>query len=192
VHSVRLFGLLIAAASLLLGGCGAQAPVVAPSAAAPAPGGAFNNTDVMFLQMSLEHIRQGYEVVRLAEKRAKAAEVRDLAAAMDAEWAGEADTMARWLTAWGRPLTADQDAGVHAGHGDLHSLRPQDIAELRATLGAAFDRTAMSMLVGHLHNSVEVTRLEVAGGLHPQAQELAAAMTASRQAQIQRMLQLIS
>jgi uncharacterized protein (DUF305 family) len=176
--------------------------VLAGCASTPAPPGtpatvgaadtAFNDTDVMFLQMGLEHIRQGAEVVRLARERGSGAEVRALAAAMDTEWSSEAAVMTGWLTGWGRPLTADPDTGVHAGHGDLHSLRPSDIEELRRSAPADFDRTALSLLIGHLHNAVEVTRLEEAGGQYPPAREMAAAMTRTRQAQIQRMLALVA
>jgi uncharacterized protein (DUF305 family) len=152
----------------------------------------FNDTDVMFLQMSLEHIRQGDQVVELAERRATTAAVRDLAAAMDTEWAAEAGTMTRWLTGWNRPLAVDPASSVHAGHGDLHSLRPGDIEELRTVPAVDFDRTAMTMLIGHLHNSVEVARLEVAGGSYPPARDLAETMTTTRMAQIQTMLGLVA
>jgi uncharacterized protein (DUF305 family) len=182
---------LLAGAALLTGATACGADAATPSGGAPDTA-AFNDTDVMFLQMSLEHIRQGSPVLRLAMDRAGNAELRDLATTMDTEWEGQADTMATWLTGWGRPLTADPDAGLHAGHGDLHSLRPQDVAELRRATTADFDRSALSMLVGHLHNGVEVARLEASAGLNPRVRDLAAAMTTTRQAQIRTMLTLIS
>ena len=191
----RRVALLVGAVlAVAVAGCdGAGAPRTAPTAApASASAAGFNDTDVMFLQMSLEHVRQGRDVVRLAEQRGRTTEVRELAAAMHAQWADESDTMARWLTAWGQPLVPAADAGLHAGHGDLHSLRPADIAELRASSDADFDRTAISLLVGHLHNSVEVTRLEATGGAYPPARDLAATMTKTRMAQIQQMLRLLA
>ena len=187
--------LLILAAVLAVTGCGAAADrtsadrAVAGDAASPAP--AFNDTDVMFLQMSLEYIRQGDQVAALAESRG-APEVRDLATVLRTQWRAEAGTMQRWLLGWQQPLTADPGEGAHAGHGDLHSLRPQDIAELTAADPAGFDRAALTMLVGHLHNCVEVTRMEAAGGRYPPAKALAAAMTRDRQAEIQRMLPLVA
>jgi uncharacterized protein (DUF305 family) len=171
-------------AVLALAGCGGgEQPSTAP---------AFNDTDVMFLQMSLEYVRQGDQVAALAESRGGTAEVRKLATDLRAQWRTESGTMQRWLLGWQRPLTADPSEGVHAGHGDLHSLRPADIAELRATRAADFDRTAMTVLVGHLHNCVEVTRMESAGGRYPPARALAEQMTAARQAEIQRMLRLLA
>jgi uncharacterized protein (DUF305 family) len=167
---------------LALAGCAAaeQAP--------PPP--AFNGTDVMFLQMSLDHIRQGDGVVALAERRALDPRVRALATELGGQWRSEAGTMQRWLTGWRQPPSADPAAGTHAGHGDLHSLRPADLAELAAARGPDFDRTAVSLLLGHLHNCVEVARMEVAGGRYPPARALAETVAAQRQAQIQGLLAL--
>jgi uncharacterized protein (DUF305 family) len=157
---------------------------------APAPAPAFNSTDVMFLQMSLDYIRQGGQVVGLAAQRAKDPQVRALITELGGQWESEAGTMQRWLTGWEQPPSADPSAGAHAGHGDLHSLRPADIAELTAARGADFDRTAVSLLLGHLHNCVEVARMEAAGGQYPPAKALAETMTSRRQTQIQGLLAL--
>ena len=174
-------------AALALSGCGGS-DGGRPATETPA----FNDTDVMFLQMSVEHIRQGEPVVALAAQRATDSEVKSLATELRSQWQTEATTMTGWLSAWRQPPSAPADAGAHAGHGDLHSLRAQDVAELDATTGADFDRTALSLLLGHLHNSVETTRMETAGGGYPPAISLAAGMTTNRQAQIQRMLTLIA
>jgi uncharacterized protein (DUF305 family) len=177
---------LLLAALLLPAGC------AAPSPPAVAPAAAFGDTDVMFLQMSLAYAGQGDQVAALAESRARSAEVRALATRLRTQWRTESGTMQRWLLGWERPLTADPSEGAHAGHGDLHSLRPADLAELAATPAADFDRTAMTMLVGHLHNCVEVARMESAGGQYPPARSLATTMTASRQSEIQEMLRLLA
>jgi uncharacterized protein (DUF305 family) len=174
---------LLTAVLLLLGlaGCAAEPDPPPP---------AFNATDVMFLQMAVEHIRQGDPVAELAEQRAHDPRVRAVAAELRGQWRGEAETMRAWLAGWRQPASADPGAGAHAGHGDAHSLRPADLAELAAARGADVDRTALSLLLGHLHNCVAVTRMEAAGGRYPPAQALAETMTAQRQAQIQRMLLL--
>jgi uncharacterized protein (DUF305 family) len=195
---MRRLTALAALCALALTGCGSSTdPAGPPSTAAAAPSSAgpdaaANDTDVMFLQMSLEHIRQGDELAALAEQRAADPRVRALAAELRAQWRTEAATMRDWLTRWGRPVAADPDAAAHAGHGDLHSLRPADLAELRAAEGAAFDRTALSLLLGHLHNGMETARMETAGGSHPPAISLAATMTTTRQQQIRTMLTLLA
>jgi uncharacterized protein (DUF305 family) len=200
---------LIAVAGLLalaVSGCADDRPAgtpaseaASPSATPPAAAGdkateaiAFNDTDVMFAQMSVEHIRQGEQVVALAAQRATDPQVTALVTELREQWRGEAETMMGWLVRWQKPLTADPDAGVHAGHGDLHSLRDADIAELSAAQGETFDRTALSLLLGHLHNCVETARMETAGGRYPAAINLAGATISKRQAQVQRMLTLMA
>ena len=178
----RQLAAAVLAVLLLVSGCSAQRPET------PAP--AFGDTDVMFLQMALEQVREGDQVAALTEQRAGSAALRALAAELRAQWREESATMQRWLLGWQRPLTADPSSGAHAGHGDLHMLRPSDIGELRAATGKAFDRTAVSLLLGHLGNCVETARMETAGGSYPPARALGETVTTRRQSQIQRLLQL--
>jgi len=168
---------------LLVSGCTAQ-----PETGPPAP--AFTAADVMFLQMGLAQIDEGDQVAALAAGRGTDPRVRALAAELRGQWSDEAGTMRRWLLGWEQPLTADPSAGAHAGHGALHALRAADIGELRAARGAAFDRTAVSLLLGHLGNCVETSRMESAAGGYPPARALADRMTARRQGQIRRLLVL--
>ncbi|WP_306213641.1 DUF305 domain-containing protein [Actinoplanes sp. RD1] len=154
----------------------------------PAPPPAFNATDVMYLQMALEYARQGRQVVTPAATRATDPSVRTIAAELRDRWSADAGTMERWLLGWEQPMTADPAS--HAGHGDVHSLRASDIAELTAAQGADFDRTAVSMLLGHLHNCVAVARMEATGGSYPPARTLAEQSAAAYQSGIQRLLTL--
>jgi uncharacterized protein (DUF305 family) len=170
-------------ASLMLAGC-----VAPPAPAQPAP--AFNETDVMFLQMGLEQIAEGDQVAVLAEQRAADARIRAIATELRGQWHTESATMRGWLDGWHQSSTPDPGASAHAGHGELHMLRPSDVAELRSDKVETFDRTALSLLIGHLHNCVETTRMESGGGRYPAAINLATEMTRHRQSQIQRMLVL--
>jgi uncharacterized protein (DUF305 family) len=166
---------------LLVSGCSSQ-----PETGPPAP--AFNATDVMFLQMSLAQIGEGDQVAELAEQRAADPRVRAVATELRGQWREESGTVQRWLLGWAQPLAADPSAGAHAGHGDLHMLRPSDLGELRSATGPAFDRTAVSLLLGHLGNCVETARMETAGGGYPPARTFADTVTRRRQGQVQRLL----
>ncbi|MCM4077822.1 DUF305 domain-containing protein [Paractinoplanes hotanensis] len=170
-----------ALALLLVSGCDAQ-----PEAGAPP----FNDTDVMFLQMGLTQIDEGDQVAALAEQRAADPRLRSLATELRAQWREESATMRGRLQDWKQPLEADPSAGAHAGHGDLHNLRPSDIGELSDTRGKAFDRTAVTLLLGHLGNCVETARMESAGGAHPDARALGANVASRRLSQIQSLLKL--
>ncbi|GAA2610971.1 DUF305 domain-containing protein [Paractinoplanes durhamensis] len=170
----------------LVAGCAAQ-PATKVTAADRQP---FNDVDVMFLQMATEQIAEGDQVAELAAQRAGDAELKAVAAELRTQWHDEDGTMRRWLLGWQQPLTADPSAGAHAGHGELHMLRPSDIGELRSATAKAFDRTAVSLLLGHLGNCVETSRMEQAQGAYPPARTLAATVTTRRQAQIRRLLKI--
>ena len=156
----------------------------------PAAEPAHNDTDVMFLQMGLTQIAEGQRLAGLAETRAGRPEIRAIAAELHGQWTTEAATMRGWLQRWNRPETAEESAGAHAGHGDLHALREEDFRGLSAHRGADFDRAAVALLLGNLHNGMETIRLEATGGSYPGAVDLAERMRAARQGQIQRLLAL--
>jgi uncharacterized protein (DUF305 family) len=168
---------LAALVAAVTAGCSPAAQPAAPS---------FGPTDVMFAQMALAQMHDGSQVAALASARSGDASIRVIASSLDDRFRADSGTLTRWLLGWQQPLTAP--SGAHSGHGDLHALQPSDLASLRAASGAAFDRTAVALLLGGLHNSVETTRMESAGGAYPPARELATSMTSDYQAQIRALL----
>jgi uncharacterized protein (DUF305 family) len=186
-----VLSLLLAAAGMA--GCASdQQPAAnpAPPPAGAAASAAVNDVDVMFLQMGLAQIAEGDKVAVLAAQRAGNSEIRAVAAELREQWRVESGTMQRWLLGWGEPVSADPSAGAHAGHGELHALRASDLAELEVAQGADFDRTAVSLLLGNLHNGMETLRMEASTGSYPPARGLAERMVTSRQSQIQKLLKL--
>jgi uncharacterized protein (DUF305 family) len=176
---------------LSLSGCGAGPAAAPPAPPAVAASAAVNDVDVMFLQMGLAQIAEGDKIAALASQRAANAEIRAIATELRGQWETESGTMQRWLLGWSEPVSADPSAGAHAGHGDLHSLRESDFADLRAAVpGADFDRTVVSLLLGNLHNGMETLRMEATSGSYPPAKDLASRMVTTRQAQIQHLLKL--
>ncbi|WP_426510575.1 DUF305 domain-containing protein [Dactylosporangium sp. McL0621] len=182
---MKRIALLLAA--FLLAGC-AAAP------AQPAPAGTeqrvFNDTDVMFSQMMAAHHSQALEMVRLAATKAARADVRTLAAAIDATETDELKTMQVWLDAWGRPPAAD--ASAHAGHGGAHGANPEDIKALQAATGADFETKFLNLLIAHQHNAIEIARMETGTGINPGALDLAKRIDESRTAEIQQMLRYLN
>jgi uncharacterized protein (DUF305 family) len=173
----------------LCAGCGAGPAPAAPPQAIP-QAGRVTDTDVMFAQMTLAHIAQGSVVTALIADKATSKDLKKIAGQLDAQWADEKGALTSWLMEWKRPLAPDPDPSAHAGHGDLHALRPADVAEMRAAKGAIFDRTAGSVLTGLLHSGIETSRLEAGGGGYPPAISLAATMTSHHQAQVRKLLDL--
>jgi uncharacterized protein (DUF305 family) len=177
--------ILLLVGMLLLAGCTSAPPRDKPVAP-------FNATDVMFLQMMLTYQGQALKIVPLGAKRATREDVRTLAAAVEVTQADEAITMAGWLTSWKQPLVADPDQSLHADHGGLRDTSADELAALEGMTGADFDRRFLNLLIGHQHNSIEVARMETAKGVNPEARDLARRVDASRTAQIQQMLGMLS
>jgi uncharacterized protein (DUF305 family) len=168
--------------------------VTACSGPAPQPvaAAAHNATDVMFLQMTLDYHRQAADLVQLTVQRARHPEVRQLAEQMGEQWAAETTQMTGWLDAWGESHAADPRENVHAQHGGGGlSLRPEDVDAARRAADTDVDRVALSLLLGHHHNTVEVARMETTGGGAPDVKALAAKIVELRQGQVQTMLRLI-
>lgn len=186
--------LVLAVAALPAVGCspgGGDEPGRARAGSAPAeaPGRTYNATDVMFLQMLLPHHGQGLEIVRMAEGRATRAEVRTLAAAIEVTQADEIKAMAGWLTSWGQPLRAEDDA--HAAHGGMPGTTAEEIAVLEKTTGEDFERRFLNMLIAHQDDAVQIATMETSGGENPSAKALAERVARSRAAQIRQMLALL-
>ena len=187
---------LLAATLLLVAGCGPDPTApggtpASPEASTAAATGSFNETDVMFLQMMVTHHGQTLELVRLAETRARRAELKTLAAAIDVTQADERETMRDWLRDWGRATSADPDAYAHADHGGLPATGPEQVAALARSTGAEFETAFLNLLIAHQHNAVEMARTEVRSGVDPEARELARRIDLSRTAQIDQMLKLL-
>jgi len=195
---------LIVATLLLLGGCASAGTGTGATPARPAPApvgsssptpavatGAFNDTDVMFLQMMVVHLGQGLTLVRLVPDRAQRAELKTLAAAIDVTQEAEQRDMRDRLRGWDRATSADPAAHLHADHGGLPLLGPEQLSALALTSGARFETDLLNLLIGHQHNAVELARMETKSGIHPEVRELARRIDLSRTAQIDQMLKML-
>ncbi|SDZ29958.1 Uncharacterized conserved protein, DUF305 family [Micromonospora pattaloongensis] len=184
---------LAAAALLLLAGCGAGPAASADGdPAATAPAAAYNDADVMFLQMMINHHGQGVEMAQLAEQRGSRQEVKLLAAAVVTTQTDEIGTMKSWLQEWGEPTDVDRAPSAHAAHGGLPATGETELAALKTATGRQFEQQFLNLFVGHQHNAIEMARAEATDGASPQAKELATRIERSRAGQIQQMLGLIS
>ncbi|GGQ01001.1 DUF305 domain-containing protein [Streptosporangium pseudovulgare] len=168
------------------GSAAASAPAAIP---ATTPPGDVNAVDVMFLQMMGPHNGQGVRLARLARDRPARPEVRTLAAAIATTQEAETATMAGWLRAWGRPLTADP--GEHAAHGGMPGLTEAEIGSVADAPPAEFERRFLNMVIAQQDDAIQLARLEAMNGVNPEVRALAGRIEASRTAQIQRMLALL-
>lgn len=200
-RTARKFALLGATATvgLLLSACGTDDPMsgmdhggtstsasasatatasasASATAEAGAPG-AFNDADVMFAQMMIPHHEQALEMAELADGRAEDPEVKRLVAAVKGAQDPEIAKMRAWLKGWGKPESAGHGSGSgsgsRSGHGMSGMMSEQDMKDLAAVKGKAFDRKFAELMIAHHEGAVAMAEDERKDGGNTAAKALA-------------------
>ncbi|MFA3899729.1 DUF305 domain-containing protein [Rhodococcus sp. 5A-K4] len=173
-----------------------SAPMSSAQASASAE---FNDADVMFAQMMYPHHAQAVEMADMANGRTDNPEVLSLASAIAGAQQPEMDQMTAWLTEWGQPMP-DMDRGDMGDMGDMggmdHSsgsgmMTAQDMDALMAASGPEFDRQWLTMMIAHHTGAIEMANTEIADGSNPDALEMARAIVATQQQEIETMQRLL-
>lgn len=191
----------IAAAVLALAGCGGEAIVPegqgahghgATSAAPPVPAASarFNDADVMFVQMMVDHLQLGISLSQLGMAKATRQEAKELAGAINTTQREELTMLKSWLKLWGKPEGGG--ANLHAAHGGQPLLDDKVIDATKEKSGAEFDLTFLNLMAGHQGAAVEMALTEKKDGMNPETTAYAERVTSTRQGQIQQMLKAIS
>ncbi|MDD7966154.1 DUF305 domain-containing protein [Actinomycetospora lemnae] len=213
----RLVGGVLAAATaaLVAAGCsdsGSAPPTAGPAPASPAssPSAAppispeHNQADVLFAQGMVPHHEQAIAMSSQASDRASSQEVKDLAARIAQEQSPEIEQMNQMLDAWAAPRPQPGSTAMPGmpGHGmpgmpmegmPMHGMMTQEqMQQLSAQSGAAFDRMFLQMMIEHHTGAVQMAQTEQAQGLNPQAKELAGTIVADQQREITEMQALLS
>ncbi|MFE6057625.1 DUF305 domain-containing protein [Streptomyces sp. NPDC056431] len=141
------------------------------SADVTAAPGALNDADVMFAQMMIPHHEQALEMAKLAEGRAEDPEVRKLVTAIEQAQDPEIQKMRAWLKGWGKPESAGHGGG--GGHGMAGMMSEQDMKDLSAVKGKAFDRKFAELMIAHHDGAVAMAKDEQKNGANPTAKALA-------------------
>lgn len=179
-----------AAAGLLLTGCGNKTssnPAPPPPAARSAPTSPqqqHNQADVVFLQNMVLHHTQAMTMSQIARNQASTAQVKDLAARIEAEQSPQIQQMNSLLTEWAIPAPATTGAtgttnGV--GHGQL----PGTVS------GAGFDRAFLEIMIVHHQDAVDMSQIELAQASDPATRNLAQQIISADQARINEMQTLL-
>ncbi|GAB3057465.1 DUF305 domain-containing protein [Micromonospora schwarzwaldensis] len=173
-----------------------------------------NDADVMFAQMMIPHHQQAVAMADLAPTRASDPELKNLAARIKAAQDPEITTMKGWLTAWGKPAdlpdnhsmpgtsatpghdmpsmsaTPGHDMpGMNAGMPGMMS--EQQMTDLAAAKGAAFDTMFAEMMIAHHNGAIDMARTEQAEGSNPEAKALAARIAADQAAEVQTLQKIL-
>ncbi|CND86054.1 lipoprotein [Mycobacterium tuberculosis] len=189
----RAIALVALAAALPLAACSsAPARTEAASAASSAPAAAYNDQDVLFLQMMVTHHEQGLEMAGLAADRAEREQVRTLAAAVKATEAEELKLIKSWLGTWSKPATSEEAAQTHLHHGAAPATGAKELNALRKAKGAGFEPAFLNLFIGHQGSAVEMAQTEQSKGASPDAKAFAGRVVESRTGEIRQMLRLLN
>jgi len=161
-----------------------------------------NAQDVGFAQGMIPHHRQALDMSSLAATQASSPKVKDLAQRISAAQDPEIRTMTGWLSSWGEPETAGSGGGggmpgMNHGGGSsdtshMGMMTDAEMAGLRSSSGAAFDKMFLTMMIEHHKGAIEMSRTEVDKGKYGPAKQLAETITAAQQKEIDEMQGLLS
>lgn len=163
----------------------------------------FNAADVAFLQHMAVHHAQAVEMVALLRTRGSDERVKRLGERIAASQEAEIALMQDWLVSRGQ---ATEMADMHAGHamaqagGGDHAvmvgmLTPNQMTELAAATGPAFDRLFLQGMIQHHQGA-----LDMVDGLNalpdaaedPTLSDFATSIVADQSAEIRRMQNILS
>jgi uncharacterized protein (DUF305 family) len=158
--------------------------------------GVHNAADVEFAQLMIVHHRGALEMAEMAVERAQSEEVVSLAEQVLAAQGPEIDAMTGWLKAWGEPVPegTSTERMHHGGmdHGGMPGMMTEEqMSQLMAAEGAAFDRMFLEMMTEHHRGAIEMALTEQAEGESPQAVALAEQVESSQMREIEEMQQLL-
>ena len=172
-------------AAVLIAGCGGgdQSGADAES---------FNASDVMFAQMMIPHHEQAIEMSDIALDPTTGAgdAVRQLATAIKAAQDPEIAEMTALLGGWG--MSTEMDSSMD--HSDMMSgmLTIEEIDELSALRGAAFDRAWLDAMIRHHEGAIDMADDVLSDGSDPSMRSLAERIIAAQRAEIDSMRALLA
>ena len=144
------------------GAPGQATRTLSPEEAARISNNRYSADDVRFMQEMILHHAQAVEMAALVEARTNNPAVVELAGRINASQADEMAFMRGWLTERGEqaPDPADPHAMHSLGHHDHSSMvgmaSSEQMAELAAASGAAFDRQFLQLMIRHHEGAVEM------------------------------------
>jgi uncharacterized protein (DUF305 family) len=181
------------AAGGLLAGCGGA--TTSPATAPPPAGRAIpaaslkhhNQDDVVFLQEVLSHHVQTGTMSDLAHSKATLLKVKTIALRIKAAQDQQVTRIHNLLGAWDAPASAGGNSSDQAPG----MLSDQQIQQLKAATGNAFDQLFLQLMIIHQQGAIQMSQTELAKGTDPQARRLAQDIITGQQVEINQMQKLI-
>ena len=149
--------------------------------------------DLHYIDMTLMHHEQGVEMARLAEQKARGAQVKAFARKTASEQERDTKELLRYRDTWygGRPQMDHAQMMAHMkdmpGHKGTQMDHGADLEKLRAATGAAFDRLFLDTMISHHRMAVEMSNEAATKAEHAELKSFAKRVAAKQQAEIAEM-----
>ena len=205
----RLAGSLLVI--VVVAGCGGAAvrqapPIVQPGApgqsgrvltageAAAAPRLQVTDADVKFMQGMIGHHAQAIEMTALLKTRSQSDAMRRLAERIEVSQSDEIRMMQQWLRDHGQPVP---DEHAHHAHGATlmpGMLTAEEMAQLAAATGPAFDRLFLTFMIKHHQGAlvmVRELRATAGAGQESEINRFASDVDADQRMEIDRMAAML-
>jgi uncharacterized protein (DUF305 family) len=181
------------AAVLTLAGCGnsdngSASPASGHSSMAGMPGmsssaSAHTKQDIAFAQGMIPHHQQAIAMAKLAAANAGSAQVRHLAARIEAAQGPEIKTMTGWLKSWGASTSMSGMSGMDMGR--MPGMMSEGaMKKLAHADGKDFDTMFLRGMITHHQGALTMAEQEIAKGKNPDAIALAKSIKASQAKEI--------
>jgi uncharacterized protein (DUF305 family) len=155
----------------------------------------FSPADSQFMQDMIPHHHQAIEMAALVADRTNRPELIDVAGRINASQDDEIRFMQDWLRSRGEPVP-DPTAhhAMHTTHTMAGMATPEQMAELAAAEGTAFDRMFLTLMIAHHEGAVRMVEelLELPGSAYDAVLfEFTSDITNDQTAEIERMHALL-
>ena len=196
---------------LLAASVGAEAPIVQPGApgqpsrqisadeAIALASIRFSAADVKFMQDMSPHHQQALDMSVLVAERTSRNEMIELARKIESSQRDEIAFMEDWLRERGEALPDPHAHHAHHAHHEHHTMQgmatPEQMAELAAASGEAFDTLFLQLMIKHHQGALVMVEelLEESGSAQePVLFEFTTAITNDQEAEIERMAEMLA
>lgn len=147
-----------------------------------------NSADVSYARMMIEHHAQALEMTRLVPDRAESPKIVKLAGRIAAAQQPEIEAMKGWLKKHGKP---EKDHGGGHDRATMPGMATeQQLKNLRAADGKAFDQLFLTLMITHHEGAITMATDVKGQGNNIQIEEMADDVIAQQTSEINRMRDL--
>jgi uncharacterized protein (DUF305 family) len=179
--------LLMLGLVFLLAAC---SPTARTTTTIPATG----ESDELFINMMVPHHQGAVEMARIALERSDRAEVREMAQAIIASQEAEVQQMREWKQQWYGstdfpPMSEMPSMREMPGHGSPgHPMDMQAEVDALREAPDPFDLAFIDAMIPHHQSAIEAAELVLAATERPELRQMAQAIIAEQQREIEQML----